>query len=718
MLEFDGLGDFGIGTVFVHGTKHCVKENQMFSRFLALGFLLTVSVSSSAVFAMGPDQLEGPLTVVVTDYFKQHKEKTRYYIKDTKRGQSFEVKLAHEPALVTGMVIKSTGILSGTILKNADFTVKSSPIKRGMRAMSFGPKDSGAASLPDTTPVTGVQRTLVFLLQSATTPSYFTFNQLTDIMFSTSGQSVNTYYQANSYQANVSVTGDVVGPYVINVPATCDTATVDAEANQALQNDTSTSIKAANYQHLMYMMPVELWDICTFGGNSTVGGNPSISNINTGDYFPTGPGELQATNVVLNHELGHGMGMNHAQGVEVDGSVVEYGDNSCTMGDEAYHTVNFNVPHMIEEGFIPLTNIQQITQSGTYTVTYAETQTSAYQALQILPPGATTPIYISYRQSQPGGADAGLSSGFTQGVTIHSWAGGNSKPQLLTTAWGGSLQDKQSFSPNANLTITQISHNSTTATAAVVFNPPAPVPTTVTLTNSASNSLTVAPNSLASIYGVNIPAAPPGASALSVPLPTTLGGIQVLVNGTVSPLLYVSPTQINFQLPPDGAGQPTTVPSSSVVVTFNGQQVGLQSQVPVAEHAIGMFTAANPNAGQPAYLNALVNYYPTGQPPSAVYHTVVANSQGGIALNPISLNPALGVPFLSIYATGLNGTGTAPTVYFNGNPVATSYSGPQGDPGLDQINVQIPTNLNLNGVVSVEIKGPGYDQTVLMQVSN
>jgi uncharacterized protein (TIGR03437 family) len=34
-----------------------------------------------------------------------------------------------------------------------------------------------------------------------------------------------------------------------------------------------------------------------------------------------------------------------------------------------------------------------------------------------------------------------------------------------------------------------------------------------------------------------------------VPLPRTLGGVQVLVNGRPAPLFYVSPTQINFQLP-------------------------------------------------------------------------------------------------------------------------------------------------------------------------
>jgi adhesin/invasin len=52
---------------------------------------------------------------------------------------------------------------------------------------------------------------------------------------------------------------------------------------------------------------------------------------------------------------------------------------------------------------------------------------------------------------------------------------------------------------------------------------------------------------LFSIYGTNLGAA--AESAPSFPLPTTLGGVSVLVNGTAIPLTYVSPTQINAQMP-------------------------------------------------------------------------------------------------------------------------------------------------------------------------
>jgi uncharacterized protein (TIGR03437 family) len=62
-----------------------------------------------------------------------------------------------------------------------------------------------------------------------------------------------------------------------------------------------------------------------------------------------------------------------------------------------------------------------------------------------------------------------------------------------------------------------------------------------------SASAPVAPGSLVSIYGTNLAGSTGGAG--STPLPTTLNGVTVTVNGATVPLVYVSPGQINFQLP-------------------------------------------------------------------------------------------------------------------------------------------------------------------------
>jgi hypothetical protein len=55
------------------------------------------------------------------------------------------------------------------------------------------------------------------------------------------------------------------------------------------------------------------------------------------------------------------------------------------------------------------------------------------------------------------------------------------------------------------------------------------------------------PGAIASIFGRNLAAST--AIAGSYPLPRTLAGTSVAVNGVAAPLFYVSPGQINFQVP-------------------------------------------------------------------------------------------------------------------------------------------------------------------------
>ena len=57
----------------------------------------------------------------------------------------------------------------------------------------------------------------------------------------------------------------------------------------------------------------------------------------------------------------------------------------------------------------------------------------------------------------------------------------------------------------------------------------------------------LAPGGLGSIFGVSLANQVAGATA--TPLPTTLAGTRVLINGVAAPLVFVSSGQINFQLP-------------------------------------------------------------------------------------------------------------------------------------------------------------------------
>jgi uncharacterized protein (TIGR03437 family) len=69
-----------------------------------------------------------------------------------------------------------------------------------------------------------------------------------------------------------------------------------------------------------------------------------------------------------------------------------------------------------------------------------------------------------------------------------------------------------------------------------------------TLSGGASTA-SVAPGSLVSFFGTNLSDQTASAPAGAKQLPLSLGGVQVYFNGVQSPLLYVSSTQINAQIP-------------------------------------------------------------------------------------------------------------------------------------------------------------------------
>ena len=89
----------------------------------------------------------------------------------------------------------------------------------------------------------------------------------------------------------------------------------------------------------------------------------------------------------------------------------------------------------------------------------------------------------------------------------------------------------------------------------------ASVPTVQSVVDSAGYGPRVAPGSLATIFGTNLASGTVSAAAL--PLPATLGGTTLTVGGVAAHLLYVSPGQINFQVP-------SATKSGTAAVVVNG----------------------------------------------------------------------------------------------------------------------------------------------------
>ncbi len=89
----------------------------------------------------------------------------------------------------------------------------------------------------------------------------------------------------------------------------------------------------------------------------------------------------------------------------------------------------------------------------------------------------------------------------------------------------------------------------------------------------------VAPGSIVSLFGSNL--APRAAQASSSPWPMVLENTSVFVNGTAAPLAYVSPTQINAQIPND------TKPGQATVTVVSGGRVFPPVQISIKSALAG-----------------------------------------------------------------------------------------------------------------------------------
>lgn len=208
------------------------------------------------------------------------------------------------------------------------------------------------------------------------------------------------------------------------------------------------------------------------------------------------------------------------------------------------------------------------------------------------------------------------------------------------------------------------------------------------IVNSASSLAPVAPGSLVSVYG-SFPIAV-FSQANGGQWPTSLSGLSVQFNGFSAPLYYVSPTQINLQIPWEMTG----LTQASVTATF-GNQTSNPQTVSLASFAPGIFTM---NAqGQGAIVDALSGKLISSSNPAIAAATYLAIYCTG--LGPVTNQPATGV---TASASQLSETQTIPTVTIGGVPAIVSYSGlAPSFIGLYQINVQAPATVASGNAVPV-----------------
>jgi len=214
--------------------------------------------------------------------------------------------------------------------------------------------------------------------------------------------------------------------------------------------------------------------------------------------------------------------------------------------------------------------------------------------------------------------------------------------------------------------------------------------------SAAAPTAAVAPNSLASLYGANLAAST--VQAPSLPLPVTLGGLTLTVTdaagvGRKAPLLYVSPGQINFEVPSGTAPGLATfaVINASKTQSFTG------TVQPIAPALFSMNGTGTGVAAATAV--ALQASNPQLQSPVPVFQCV--------ALGCVSVPMILGVDtpvYVSLYGTGIRNASSLANVAvtINAMSVPVLYAGPAPNyDGLDQVNVALALSLRGSGESNV-----------------
>jgi uncharacterized protein (TIGR03437 family) len=201
----------------------------------------------------------------------------------------------------------------------------------------------------------------------------------------------------------------------------------------------------------------------------------------------------------------------------------------------------------------------------------------------------------------------------------------------------------------------------------------------------------IAPGTLISIFGAGFSTITMSASA--VPLPTILSGTSVSINGVPSPLVFVSPGQINAQIP-YGLSQGTVT-----LVVRDAAGAVANSTIQVVTASPGIFTKTSDGKGEAIAVHS--NY-------SLVNRAVGEYAQIGETV--------------VVYCTGLgevNGFSTAGSaapssplpsarqiveVTMNGQAARVVYAGlTPGSVGLYQVNVAVPGGIGGDVAVSIKV---------------
>jgi uncharacterized protein (TIGR03437 family) len=274
------------------------------------------------------------------------------------------------------------------------------------------------------------------------------------------------------------------------------------------------------------------------------------------------------------------------------------------------------------------------------------------------------------------------------------------------------------ISPNSG---TALSATILIAGVSVTVSQPAAVtttlPTIMAVVNAASyaESSVVSLGEIVTIFGTNIGPATPAGLALDPTtgkVATSIGGVQVLFNGILAPMVYASSTQVSAVVPYETAG----IATPPVWIKYAGQTSNA-FQLTSVTTTPGLFTQNSSGGGPGSILNqdnsvngpgnpaakgSIVQVFMTGEgqtSPQGLTGAITAAT-----LPPPQVTPA---PLLSV------------GVLINGQPALYTYAGeaPGLVAGVMQLNVQIPSNAPSGNLpIAVSIGGNTSQNSVTVSV--
>jgi uncharacterized protein (TIGR03437 family) len=189
--------------------------------------------------------------------------------------------------------------------------------------------------------------------------------------------------------------------------------------------------------------------------------------------------------------------------------------------------------------------------------------------------------------------------------------------------------------------------------------------------NAASYATVYVPGMILAVFGTDL--APAVQQNLELPLPLKMQGVSATVNGVAAPLYYVSPTQINLQIPYE-----TTLGTAVLGINNNGKVTSFS--FPVTVSGPGIFAAMD---------SSLVPFA-TG----AQGQVLTAFVTGDGALTPTLATGA--APYVYTPVDYLPQPGLPVTLSVGGVPATLNFVGmPTWAVGTTQINFTIPANAPL-----------------------